>query len=247
LALLHFLTHLDTSDWIAIAATFVALISAIAAARSNAIARAANKLADEANELSKRANSISGESNTIAREANAISEEARDLVARGLELDEAAHVERERERAARAVLTARVEPTVFQLGGSHAQLPITLIIENEGERAAGVTKVELLVPNHVTSTSFVWEEELNRRDRARARTARDVTLIDDQGREFGVWALEREIPNITSAMPARLAFLMPIQLPPERQTYPLRVVAHAEHAAEPLVADLSVTVVRGAG
>jgi hypothetical protein len=102
LGFLDFLSDLDASDRIAIVAAVVALISAIAAVRANGIARAANKLAADAN-------SISGESNSIARGANKISEQARDLAARSVELEEAAHADRDRERTARAVLTAETK------------------------------------------------------------------------------------------------------------------------------------------
>jgi hypothetical protein len=247
LAFLHFLSHLNTSDAIAIAAAVVALVSAIAAVRANRIAGAANALAAGANELSASANSISGESNTIARAANEISEQARDLVARSVELEEAAHAERDRDRTARALLTAHVDPTELTLTGSHANLPLMLTIENVGNRDAGATQIELHVPNHVNSMMFAWEDEQLSRERTRSRPIRDETLIDDEGREFGAIALDRQVTNVTSAMPARLGFVMPIQLPQKRQTYPIRVIARAEDAAEPLRTDLTVTVIQGPG
>jgi hypothetical protein len=101
LAFLDFLSDLDASDRIAIVAAVVALISAIAAVRANGIARAANKLAADAN-------SISGESNSIARGGNQISEQARPCGG-SVELEEAAHADRDRERTARAVLTAETK------------------------------------------------------------------------------------------------------------------------------------------
>lgn len=223
------LAALDASDWIAVGAALVALGSVIYARRSTNLAEAANRIAKDAN--------------AISAEANAIARESRDTSARAVELEEAAHEERRRERQARAVLSAAIEPPQLLSEGSSANFRVTVLLSNTGDRDSGRAMVELYAPEYVEST-FAWEDDRHRPDRPRPRPAPEVKLPDPRGRRIASRALDHEVANITRTAPTRLRVVLPLQIPSEPHPVTLRVVVNAEHA-DLLTEDLTLTVARG--
>jgi uncharacterized protein YoxC len=176
LSALHMLAKADASDVIAAVAAAIALGSLVVAVLAIGKAGKANELSAKANEIAGGAKELSAEANTIAREANTLSGtanniagDARDLVARSVELDEVAHAEREQARAARAVLTAALEPAELRSQGSAGYFPVALIVSNTGERDAGRTEVEVQIPEFASTNQVCWEDQQHDRNRVRSR------------------------------------------------------------------------------
>lgn len=217
-----FLQSLDASDWIAVAAAVIALGSLAYARRSTGIADEANRIAEDAN--------------TIARES-------RDIAAQGVELQAAADEERRRALAARAVLSAAVEPTQLLSEGSSANFRVTVLLSNSGDKDSGRATVELYAPEYIESM-FAWEDDRHGPDRTRPHPAPEVKLPDPRGRLIASRGLIREVANITLAGPTRLRVVLPLRIPDEPHEVRLRVVVNAEHA-DLLTEDLTLTVARG--
>jgi hypothetical protein len=179
----------------------------------------------------------------LSAEANAIAGDARDLVARSVELEEASHAERERERAARAALTAALEPTELRSDGSHGNFRVTLVVSNAGERDAGRTEVEVQVPAFADAATFAWEDQRHDSNRVRARHVPEAKMGDTG--QWDVRSLERTLENVSTRMPATARLVVPLPIPREPMLVPIRVILRAQHADEPVIHDLSVSVVHG--
>lgn len=148
-----------------------------------------------------------------------------------------------RERGARAVLRASFEPATFRATGTGGFFPGTLVIENAGERSSGAATVEFYVGG-VSANGFCWEDEQSKSDRTQPVVAHGVVFTDDAGNEVRALRLDRTVETIAPSLPARLRLLMPLDVPRDRRTVPVRVRVYAEHATAPLDTELSFDVVR---
>jgi hypothetical protein len=219
LSALHLLAKADASDVIAAVAAAIALGSlAVAvlaigkAGKANELSAKANEIAGGAKELSAEANTIARGANTLSGEVNTIAGEARDLAARSVELDEAAHVERE--RAARAVLSAALEPAELRSQGSAGYFAVGLVVSNAGGRDAGRTEVEVQIPEFASTNQVCWEDQQHDRNRVRSRPVPGAKMGEHD--QWNVVSLERTLENVPARMPATTRLRLPLPIPPER-------------------------------
>jgi hypothetical protein len=168
------------------------------------------------------------------------------LVARSVELDEAAHAERERERSARAVLTAALDPVELRAQGSADTFTVAVVVRNTGERDAGRTDVEVQIPEFGSTNQSSWEDQQHDQNRVRARRVPE-TKMGEHG-QWNVVSLERTLENVTTRIPATARLRLPLPIPSEQQgplVFPVRVVLRAQHADTLMISELSMSVAYG--
>lgn len=169
------------------------------------------------------------------------SQSANAISSRALQITEAEHALRERQRQARADLEIKISPganhDLDQHGtiwtqGSHIVTTIELTVSNTGDRPTGRTSVDVWVPRF-TGHAF-WAESAGGAEVAGlARAAPDpsVKLNESAGTPlYESDRLTRQLDEIPVDLPARLYLRTTFPTQDGDAAYPVDVVVRAEHA-----------------
>jgi hypothetical protein len=183
----------------------------------------------------------------VALVAIAISWKSYQLAKRSDARNAAEHARLERERTARARLTAALDPAqppdtsgYIRRDVSGMSLKASLRICNTGERGSGRTVVELLMPRFVSNTSSGWIDDggqpLDGKPFSTQSTYVDVTLDAGEG-PHEAWRLRRELDDVAVGLPAELPVTLAVPVPEQGLAVPYRIRVHAEYMLEPVDAD----------
>lgn len=222
------LSALSTSDSIALGAGIVAVIALGVAVWAVLVARGANDLSEESNDLAR---------------------EALDHSARQTALAESADVDRQREKAARAAMTAELSPLFVKSNATAMYLRGTVKVVNSGDRDSGRVAVRVYMGVYQSADLMAWEDQHHDHDRVRPVQGGEFQFTDvTTGAPIQTQFLDRTLDNVSPTMPEELRIVLPFPLPPAGDApyrLPVKIVVKAARADEAFERTDYVTVEHG--